>query len=1573
MARSFRSPTDFAASRGRTLETKETSMIKAQLVPLSIARGAPRVFTIEITGIDLTGADLHAMIRLTRDAPGAPLLDLPPTTDAGAPGVRLVGTDDSGLLPVSWVRLQIPAMSDGYGQNQLPPADDPGDDVALSWDLFVTPQGWTTDRWLYGPVTVEGTATKFNPLPSLANDPLPGVDAAAKLVGFNLSITLAGASLILPLLERADGSAAQAVAAAAQATAKAQQAVDAAHEAEQQVDLALPKSGGQMSGILGMGGHRIEAVGDPDTDDDAVNWGWLKNALNSLALTIASALTGKLSVTGGSLTGLLNMGGNRIEAVGYPDSDDDAAHAGYVKEKVSGLSADVGTAVALLASKSGVPNIQANAIGNSLDGPNTANAGSLWIVGNASLVADGALTSLSAKTAKAGSGAFVFGTVSGGNFTPQAVYNASFTAGAVTRLTPGNGFPLATTVKAGWMLAFWSPAAGGAQLAYDTGGSNFGATNVSGVAIGSAMPVTAGIAKLSLQAEYSIAANALDPRLLAVEAAIPVLTATTGASASQIGSVADKVGTSTYQAATLGNALDGTSSATAGKLWAVNGAAFPVDAPLNSLSVKTGTAGTGALVLGTYDGTSFNPQAIYPATFTAGGVTTLTPGNGLPLGARVKAGWMIAFWSPASGGANLSYGLNGSHLSGDASGITAGTPIAVTASNAKLSIQASYGVATNAIEPRVAAVEAVMPSLSASAAQAGSVADKVGTSTYQPVTLGNTLDGSQSATAGTLWAVNGVSFPVDAPLNSLSVKTGTAGTGALVLGTYDGTSFNPQAIYPASFNVGAVTTLTPGNGLPIGTRVKAGWMIAFWSPLAGGAKLSYDAGGSHLSGQAQTSITAGTPVAVTASGAKLSIQASYGVATNAIEPRFAAAEGAVASLGAGIAASFPKSDQPACINTQTATYTGPSNNFTSWSFRIDAGDQIPAGTPISALRIPMQPQAAGQNFRLRLYVGSQTDPNAANPVPIAGETLVATVLVSVASTGIAPNAFGNVTFAFPAVTLVAGQSFGVILDILDGNGVQTQIGVGRGAVLSPARRRGWYGSNGSTTTAPNGSGSVAFTAVTTRYSVQTSVASVRDLVSALATSVSGLAVTVSGGTLMRGNDTVPFGGTVALGAAPTGSTTDTSVNWTGAALMLGYGGLNSNAMAYVPKTGWLPRAHVSGLVVKRASDGAVLTLNTDYIANTEHGGISLSASGTAYAVTASYTWAQVRYDLIYLDQETMAIGAVVGTPRDRDVAEYLPKASVGQLPLAYARVVGGTITTVIPVYDVEGGIRRKYVGDLAERRRLNRIRLRKTLGRANAGQTFPFVSYSDSIEAMQAGVPPYATPNGVLRDRGTTGFLADAQSPDTLATVPTYTAVQLGMADDGAGQVHTKLGKSWGFIAGLLDRHPDCTIQYKNLSIASTTAETTDQGNGVLNGGNPTRLSVAVAAASGGTAHVCFGQNGMSNAPTATRAQMVAIIQAFQAGPGNGLPGADVIVSGVTRPNAYGGRTLQMWLDTNRAVEAAADFCGAAFVPTRLVADDDNIGVLGLDLLDMSAANLTNHPGIREQTAYGEIMRAAIL
>ena len=83
----------------------------------------------------------------------------------------------------------------------------------------------------------------------------------------------------------------------------------------------LHKSGGTMSGPINMGGNKITGLGNPTSDRDAVP--------KSYADDIKETAEAALPKAGGTMTGAIAMGGNKITGLGTPANDGDAVPKSY--------------------------------------------------------------------------------------------------------------------------------------------------------------------------------------------------------------------------------------------------------------------------------------------------------------------------------------------------------------------------------------------------------------------------------------------------------------------------------------------------------------------------------------------------------------------------------------------------------------------------------------------------------------------------------------------------------------------------------------------------------------------------------------------------------------------------------------------------------------------------------------------------------------------------------------------------------------------------------------------------------------------------------------------------------------------------------------------------------------------------------------------------------------------------------------------------------------------------------------------------------------------------------------------
>lgn len=100
-------------------------------------------------------------------------------------------------------------------------------------------------------------------------------------------------------------------------------------------DTFLKKSGGTLSGAIDMGSNRITNVGTPENDTDAANKKFVADQIEEAAFGDID-LSNYLQKSGDTMSGEIAMGGNKITGLGTPTDDADAATKAYADSLYTG-------------------------------------------------------------------------------------------------------------------------------------------------------------------------------------------------------------------------------------------------------------------------------------------------------------------------------------------------------------------------------------------------------------------------------------------------------------------------------------------------------------------------------------------------------------------------------------------------------------------------------------------------------------------------------------------------------------------------------------------------------------------------------------------------------------------------------------------------------------------------------------------------------------------------------------------------------------------------------------------------------------------------------------------------------------------------------------------------------------------------------------------------------------------------------------------------------------------------------------------------------------------------------------
>lgn len=128
-------------------------------LPLVVQRGTPFVYHIEFPGLDISEADFAAQVRLYKDQPGAPLINLAKAHPlAEGLSATLSTSDETGLASTLQVRINETTI-----ENLLPfPANgtEPNERISLVWDLHMTISPIGKRRWLEGSFVIAPGVTR---------------------------------------------------------------------------------------------------------------------------------------------------------------------------------------------------------------------------------------------------------------------------------------------------------------------------------------------------------------------------------------------------------------------------------------------------------------------------------------------------------------------------------------------------------------------------------------------------------------------------------------------------------------------------------------------------------------------------------------------------------------------------------------------------------------------------------------------------------------------------------------------------------------------------------------------------------------------------------------------------------------------------------------------------------------------------------------------------------------------------------------------------------------------------------------------------------------------------------------------------------------------------------------------------------------------------------------------------------------------------------------------------------------------------------------------------------------------
>lgn len=412
---------------------------------------------------------------------------------------------------------------------------------------------------------------------------------------------------------------------------------------------------------------------------------------------------------------------------------------------------------------------------------------------------------------------------------------------------------------------------------------------------------------------------------------------------------------------------------------------------------------------------------------------------------------------------------------------------------------------------------------------------------------------------------------------------------------------------------------------------------------------------------------------------------------------------------------------------------------------------------------------------------------------------------------------------------------------------------------------------------------------------------------------------------------------------------------------LGQYGPVTRTMTLPIQAGRLPLGHeyVRNVSVVRDSDGAPRTEGTDYVVDYAAGDIYNPNAGSGNVVCRiTYTADQTRYDVLWMNPQTGALGVTNGPARGKDVAEYVPDIPLGMIRLYNIYVTAANGIDLVPMYEHRNGVRIGAEGEFMAWNAGARSRVSGLIRKMRAGATITICQVGDSIQAHGGQTPSqYTTPNGPSRDNPNIYFAGTGVGQDFLDALPRYDH------GDGDGPIHMHVGWVWHLKAAI-EACSNATVVIKNLAVGGSTAGQT------LPGGNSPEMLAAYQATNADLFLCNFGMNQVGD--PSMEFQLISLFRTLR-----GFGGEVIDMPIVLTPQIGQITDLSDWWKSNNAKIRAAERVneevgGVAYVPAGLICNPDSLGPMGLARSTLCVAGKKNHPGAREMAAYGRILSSIV-